>query len=405
MIQNLDWWIYLLLAPVVYWLAPARFRAGLLSIASLVVLFTMAPVDMAQMSALALLVYGSFAWFARPALAVAGQTPPARPAKAPYVSWLFLIVFIFFFWYKYAPVLARYIAGEGGIADIIAPIGISYYSFKLIHYVLERGRNNLPEHRLQDYVSWLFLMPTFTSGPIERFDHFVQHRAPQFEIAFVIEGVTRIVQGLVKRFVLVDLLARAVAWLTGGNLADFTYGLDGQPGVWPVWAFLLVALVRLYLDFSAYSDIAIGVSRLFGFRIMENFSYPLLATSLTDFWTRWHMSLTSWCRVYIYMPVVGLTRNPYYAVIATFALVGLWHSGTHHWLAWGLWHGVGQAGVQHWGRIASRRKIKFFKKRLGKFIGWALTLIYVMFGGCLVAFYNVGSFMDSFRLMGRAFGL
>jgi len=137
----------------------------------------------------------------------------------------------------------------------------------------------------------------------------------------------------------------------------------------------------------------------------ENFAYPLLATNLPEFWKRWHMSLTGWCRGYVYMPLVGATRNPYTAIIVTFVLVGLWHAGTIHWLAWGLWHGCGQAGVLYWSRIAQRKRITFFKTTFGKLLGWALTLGFVSLGGTLVTFYDKGDFMDSFRLMGRAFGI
>ena len=407
MIQNLDWWLFLALAPVVYWLAPLRIRAGLLAGISLAIVLAMAPFEMTMMLGLALLVYGVFALQDGPAVAAAGRLQallPKRLSQARRSTWLFLIVLIYLFWYKYTPQLAFYLMKDKGLADLVPPIGISYFSFKLMHYALERGRGTLPAHTIQTFLCWMFLMPTFTSGPIERFDHFLHNTETRFRIGLVVEGGTRIVQGLVKRFVLVDQLARVAGHYTGPDLVAFAHGMGGQQGAFAVWAYLAIALIVLYLDFSAYSDMAIGVCRLFGFRIMENFDYPLLAPNLTEFWRRWHMSLTNWCRAYVYMPVIGLTRNPYTAVIATFVLVGLWHAGTIHWLAWGLWHGVGQAISLHWARFAQRRKITFFKTRTGKVAGWALTMAYVMLGGSLVAFYHAGRFLDSFWLMGRAFG-
>ena len=117
------------------------------------------------------------------------------------------------------------------------------------------------------------------------------------------------------------------------------------------------------------------------------------------------MSLTAWCRAYVYMPVLGMTRNPHVAVIATFLLVGLWHAGSIHWAIWGLWHGGGLALSTQWQRYAQRRKIIFFKTRPGQILGWAMTMMFVSLGDVWVAFYGIGTFSDSFALLGRAFGI
>lgn len=408
MMQNLSWWVFLATVPVLFWLLPARFREAFLSIASLGMLITLAPFAVGFMLALALLVYGVLNASAVPAFAGGGTGSSIFPQKIGNVrlsTWMFFVVLGYLIWYKYMPQLAAYTFHDASFAKIAVPVGISYYSFKLMHYAIERGAGTLPEHNVQEFVCWMFLMPTFTSGPIERFDHFQQTKETTFRIDFVVEGLTRIAQGLIKRFIIVEQLTEGVAYFSGPDITAFAHGLDGQPGVFAVWAYLVLALVVLYLDFSAYSDMAIGAARLFGFRIMENFDYPLAATNLPEFWKRWHMSLTGWCRAYVYMPVIGITRNPYTAIIATFILVGLWHAGTIHWLAWGLWHGCGQAAVLHWGRFAQRKRIKFFKTSPGKILGWVLTIGYVSLGGALVAFYDKGDFLDSFRLMGRAFGI
>ena len=406
MIQELNWWLFLAIVPIASWLLPLRFRFPLLGAASLVVLFALAPLFIAQMLALSLLVYGAFALQAR---VVAGP-PIALLSRGPRLAVnlggiLCLIILGYLFHYKYWPQIAGLFWHRPTLMELAIPLGISYFCFKIMHYALERERGNLPPHGLPEYLAWLFLMPTFTSGPIERFEHFLEERTDKFSFGLVVEGGTRIAQGLVKRFVLVEQLNHYIAQFSGPDLTAFAHGLGGQPGPLAVWAYLALSLVILYLDFSAYSDIAIGASRLFGLRIMENFDFPLLATNLADFWRRWHMSLTGWCRAYIYMPVIGMTRNPYIAVIVTFILVGLWHGGSIHWLAWGLWHGGGQAGALRWGQFARKRKIGFFKTVPGKLTGWVLTFGYVTLGGALVAFYQNGHFLDSFWLMGRAFGV
>src|SRR5205085_6601538 len=125
------------------------------------------------------------------------------------------------------------------------------------------------------------------------------------------------------------------------------------------WAFFALSFAFLYLEFSAYTDFAIGSARLFGLSILENFNFPWLATSLADFWRRWHMSLTNWCRSYVYMPMLGATRNPYTASYASFAAMGLWHGSSWHWLAWGLTHASGLAVYARWTQIRQRRRWRF----------------------------------------------
>src|SRR5206468_1387528 len=161
----------------------------------------------------------------------------------------------------------------------------------------------------------------FTAGPIERFEHFVESRKVELDAEMIVVGATRIARGLVNKFVIQDAFNWMARRLSGDDIIAFSHGTGGMHGVWAVWAFFLLDLVIVYLDFTAYSDIAIGAARLFGIRIMENFNYPLSATSLTDFWRRWHMTLTNWCRIYIFMPLLGMTRNAYLATIGCFFII------------------------------------------------------------------------------------
>lgn len=397
MIQAPIWWLFLALAPVVYWLLPLRIRGWFLGLTSVALLAWFAPRDMALMGALSLAVYGAFQLDA--------ATAP------PWLAWFlrartqFFVVLIFFVLAKYVPGLAEIFALRGSFLNFAVPLGVSYFSFKLLHYVIERGRGNFPAHTLKDYVAWLFLAPIFTAGPIERFEHYLANREDtRFEWRFVVEGLLRIIQGLVKKFALGAIVAAGLRHVTGGTLLIM---LEHLPQISPakVWAALLLTWVYVYLDFSAYSDVAIGSSRLFGLRIMENFHYPFVATSLQRFWQRWHMTLANFCRTYIYMSVIGFTRNPYVAIIATFAGMGLWHSASPQWIGWGLWQGCGMAVVMVFVRMANKRKWKFFATPAGAVAGWSMTMAYVVLGGALTALYGQAGIGQSLRLMARAFGV
>ncbi len=406
MIQSVNWWVFAVLLPFAYWLSPARWRLPLLTVASLAVLALIDPVGIACMLALGLAIYGAFAAEASPA--VARLPPLAVPARLGRWPGALVAVFLYLFVYKYLPAIARafdHRTGLAGLGALAAPMGISYFTFKLGHYVIERRGRNIPPHTLVEFLTWLFLMPTFTAGPIERFEHFIEARQVHFKAEHIEVGLTRIGQGLVKKFVIQAALTWAAHRLAGDDVIAFARGTGGEPGAWAVWAYFALDFVILYLDFSAYSDIAIGAARLFGIVIQENFNYPLTSPSLAEFWRRWHMTLTNWCRVYIFMPLLGVTRNPYLATIATFFVIGLWHAAALQWIAWGLWNGLGLCVTVWWGRFANRRRIRVFKSGPGALAGWALTMIYITLGEGLLTTFPNGALIDSLRLMARAFNV
>lgn len=400
MIETPVWWLYLVLGPLVYWLLPLRARMPALALASALLMAWFLKSAMIAMAVVAAAVFAAAripqAWLARL------PWPLAVLARRPWAFWL---VMVYFLWAKYLPALMQALGG-GGIGPVLIPLGVSYFSFKLLHFAIEARRGNLPVHTASDYAAWLFLAPIFTAGPIERFDHFLKEREiVTFRWAFVIEGVMRIAQGLVKKFVLGWLVLEVLDVVTARQ------GLVGMataahaPPVHVIWAALLLTLAYVYFDFAGYSDIAIGSARLFGLKIMENFNMPLVATNLQMFWQRWHMTLANFCRTYIYMAMIGLTRNPYVAVVATFATMGAWHSAGPQWVSWGLWHGVGLMWLLYWGQLQRKQKITLFKTNLGAIFGWILTIGYVALGGSFTALYGKAEYFYSLRLIGMAFGL
>jgi alginate O-acetyltransferase complex protein AlgI len=400
MIQSGLWWSFLVGGPVVYWLLPVLWRTPALALASLSLLAVFAGGDLAVMVGLALVVFAAFRL--PPGVTDSLPAPLVSLMRSPWPIWAVLAYFV---WAKYLPSMAH-ILSAGGVQAVLIPLGVSYFSFKLMHYAIEMRRGNFPVHGIADFSAWLFLAPIFTAGPIERFEHFLRERRVQrFETRFVQEGVLRIAQGLVKKFVLGWITLELIEQVTGrAGVVGLAMAETTAPAA-TVWAALFLTLAYVYFDFSGYTDIAIGSSLLFGLRIMENFNLPFLATNLQMFWQRWHMTLANWCRTYIYMSMIGLTRNPYAAVIATFAVMGLWHSAGPHWLMWGLWHGLGLAWLMFWGQQVKRRRIGLFKTRAGAVAGWGMTLSYVALGGSFTVLYGQAPVGAAFRLIGMALGL
>lgn len=279
---------------------------------------------------------------------------------------------------------------------VAMPLGISYFSFKLVHYALDRGEGTLEHSSLGDWLAWLFLFPIYTAGPIERFDHFTRSSGVGWRPRDLVAGGHRIAHGLVKKFVLAEHLLGQVATVTPEEV------VAGSATRLEVWAFLGATFLYNYLDFSAYSDLAVGGSRVLGIRVMENFNWPIAAGNIGDFWKRWHISLTSWCQRYVYMPAFARTRSPYLSVFATFSAMGLWHSGSLAWLCWGLWHALGVSVYLTWRR---RRRLLGIRARGGvvsRVAAHALTLAFVSAGYAFTAID--GTPLDSLRILGGLVG-
>lgn len=399
MITTPVWWLFLIGAPLLYWLTPLRTRSGLLAALSFALLLSFAPIDIALMAALASFVYVAHALPAK-RNGIAGWI--ARLGTSP---WPIAIVLAYFVWSKYLPALLDALGHKASFFDLFLPLGISYFTFKLLHYTLERRRGTLPVHGFADFAAFMFLAPIFTAGPIERFGHFLGHRETIFRWDFVFEGLVRIAQGLVKKFLLAVIVLELLEKIAGQDFSILLADIGAMPA-WKIWLCLFLALGYSYLDFAAYSDIAIGSSRLFGLRIAENFNMPFLAMSLREFWQRWHMTLASWVLTYVYMPLVGQTRNPYWSIILTFAVVGIWHAAWPvHWVLWGLWHGIGLAILIWWTQLFRKRRSKALQKPVMRFAGWVLTMFYAAGSEAFATLAGLAPASDSFRILLASVGL
>lgn len=213
------------------------------------------------------------------------------------------------------------------------PLGMSYYMFRQIHYAFEAMKETLPKHSLGDYLSYLFFIPTLIVGPIHRFPDFLRdkHRrrwnSEQFSL-----GIEQILYGYAKIIVLGNYLI--VEQLGGQVEALYAAGSTRFAAYLDAFAFTLNA----YFQFAGYSSIAVGLSAMLGFNIIENFNFPLTAKNIGDFWKRWHISLSSWCGDYVYTPIVSMTRKPFVAIFASMAILGLWHEVSLRYIAWAFVH-------------------------------------------------------------------
>jgi alginate O-acetyltransferase complex protein AlgI len=281
----------------------------------------------------------------------------------------------------------------------IVPIGFSFISFRLIHYFVERSRDQLPVHTTIDVLAWILLFPIVSAGPVARFEPFCAPAAPAFDRAQLAEGLQRIIVGLGKRFILADVLQATL--MRGEGPEVLLDRLDGL-SLFRIWVWVLGSFFRLYFDFSGYSDIAIGAARLLGVRVEENFNWPILARSPVEFWRRWHMSLSGWCQAYLYLPLLGATRSPVIASILTFVVMGLWHAATGPWLLWGLLHGLGVAAVGAARNGLRRRGVRTIRWSV---LGIPLTLCFVASTHAFTVVHGVGTTWDALRLWLRLFGV
>jgi alginate O-acetyltransferase complex protein AlgI len=218
--------------------------------------------------------------------------------------------------------------------NIVLPLGISFFTFEFIHYLVDVHRGHLPVRAPLAFAAFATFFPTQIAGPIKRFEDFMPQleRAALPDRAMVGQGMEWIVAGLFKKVALADNLAPIVQ-------RGFGPGGTGL-GQADAWLTMLAFAFQIYFDFSGYTDIGRGAAMLLGFRVPENFLRPYLACNISDFWRRWHISLSSWLRDYLYIPLGGNRRHQARNLALTMLLGGLWHGANWTFVIWGAWHGL-----------------------------------------------------------------
>ena len=282
--------------------------------------------------------------------------------------------------------------------DIFLPVGISFFTFQSMSYVIDVYRGHFkPLNSLLDYAFYVSFFPQLVAGPIVRARDF----APQIRKPLVVtddmfaRGVYLVMIGLFKKAVISDYISLNYVDRIFDNPAAYT-GVENLLGVYGY-------ALQIYCDFSGYSDMAIGLALLLGFQFPMNFNAPYRAQSISDFWHRWHISLSSWIREYVYFSLGGNKKGrarTYFNIIVTMLLGGLWHGASLTFIMWGGMHGVALA-VHKWLRLEVFKHGKNYESHgIRKFLAAVLTFHFVAF--CWI-FFRSQSFSDAWMLLGRIF--
>lgn len=240
--------------------------------------------------------------------------------------------------------------------NLLLPMGISFFTFQALGYVIDVYKNEIePENNLIKFSLYITFFPQLVAGPIEKASRLIPqfYEEHKFEYQNVVSGLKRMILGFFKKIVIADRLAVAV-----DTIYNNPQSYSGLPLILATFAFG----VQIYCDFSGYSDIAIGVSKIMGFDIMENFKRPYFSKNISEFWHRWHISLSSWFREYVYIPLGGsrVKRSRiYFNILITFLISGLWHGASWTFVIWGALHGI---------YLILSRVLKPFRERISDII-------------------------------------
>ena len=266
------------------------------------------------------------------------------------------------------------------------PLGISFFTFQAMSYTIDVYRKEVKTSKsFTDFLMYVSFFPQLVAGPIVRYvdvDNEIKNKNYDFS-----SGIERFVLGLSKKVLIADQVS---------FYADFAFGMSSTSlNSSMAWLGIVCYTVQIYFDFSGYSDMAIGLGRIFGFRFLENFNHPYLATSIQEFWRRWHISLSTWFRDYLYIPLGGNrfgAGRTYFNQFAVFALCGLWHGAAWNFVFWGVFHGLILTIEKFFGLHHTLKKYHF--------IGHVYALIMVMIGW---VFFRADNLQKSFEFIGKMF--
>lgn len=265
------------------------------------------------------------------------------------------------------------------------PIGISFYTFQAITYVVDVYRGKAQVQRsYANLLLYVALFPQLIAGPIVRYtDIAAQLENRETTLPGFSKGITRFVTGLGKKVLLANIAGQVATSLIGGDLS--------QASVLGAWLGIFAYTFQIYFDFSGYSDMAIGLGHMFGFTYVENFNYPYISKSITEFWRRWHISLSTFFRDYVYIPLGGNRRHQLRNMFIVWALTGLWHGASWNFVLWGLYYFVFLA--------IEKLFLGKFLEKLPAVVGHAYALFIIVVGWVFFYFDDVSRLGQMLKLM------
>lgn len=380
--QVLYFLIFMSVSVLIYWLLPWRKRSIFLVGASLVFMCFLSPKYAVYLFFNSLLIYIAGSYVSR-------DEKNRKLFLQLSLFWLIGNLCIFKYINSLLDALSRLgislpFMNETTFSKIIMPLGMSYVIFRLIHYIVEIYRKTLPKHTFWDLALYTFFFPTFLAGPVDRFQKVQPQTAEckSFDPSDFNYGLFRMISGMIKKFVVADSIKKYIMPL-----------LLSPQDVSPVLVtFSVYALaIQIYMDFSGYTDMALGVSRLFGYKIVENFNNPYLKKNIALFWRNWHMSVYSFIRDYFFFPFFGYRASQakiYIGIFSTMVIFMLWHEGSLPFLLLGVYHGSGLLIWQFFQEIKKKHaKIrKLVDNPYADPFSTLVTFTFVSFGYILFAF-------------------
>lgn len=378
---------FLPIALLLYFLVPRKWRNFILLIISLIFYAWGEPIYIVLMlfSTLVDFIHG---------LLVEKYSEQPKKAKLVVLSSVCINLGLLIF-FKYSAFIIGNInalfGSQFSIPDIALPIGISFYTFQTMSYTIDVFRKDAPAQRnMIDLGAYVTMFPQLIAGPIVRYQtvaYQLNHRK-ETQSLFA-DGIWRFVIGLGKKVLLANNIGLLWDQISSTDIANLS--------VLTSWLGLLAFGLQIYFDFSGYSDMAIGLGKMFGFELLENFNYPYISQSITEFWRRWHISLGTWFRDYVYIPLGGNRKGKYRTYLNVFAvwfLTGLWHGASWNFVLWGLYFGIiitiEKAFLMNW------------LMNIPRFIRHVYALFLLLIGWGLFAFDNFEHLKTYFKVM---FGL
>ena len=274
-------------------------------------------------------------------------------------------------------------------ANIILPVGISFFTFQQMSLLWDVYRNPVGKKiKFLDTALYISFFPQLIAGPIVRYNDIIaQIQSRKETVKLFNSGVQRFIFGLFKKVIIANTCAGIADSIIDNNFHDISSPV--------AWLGIIAYAFQIYFDFSGYSDMAIGLGRMFGFHILENFNFPYISKSIKEFWRRWHISLSTWFRDYVYIPIGGNrkgTTRTYVNLFIVFLLTGFWHGATWSFIFWGIFHGVFL--------IIERLGFDKILNRVPKIIRWCYAMLVVLVGW---VFFRVEQISEAFCYVSRMF--